>query len=152
MGIPSYIENMETWEKEFEFFDPVKVRFSETDAFGHVNNTVAFVYYEQARINYFEELGMMKSWVTGETMIVTGDLQCDYIRQVKFGEKLQVGVKTTHVGRTSLDMHYMIKNEEGNICMTGRGRIVQINKETGRPSEWEGKVKEKLQGSRILAD
>lgn len=152
MGVPAYIDNLEAWEKEFTFFDPVNVRFSETDAFGHVNNTVAFVYYEQARINYFEHLGMMKSWVMGDTMIVTGDLQCDYIRQVKFGEKLNVGVKTAHIGRTSLDMHYVIKNEKDQICMTGRGRIVQINKNSGKPASWDEQMKEKLESSRVLAE
>ncbi|WP_147803461.1 acyl-CoA thioesterase [Alkalicoccus halolimnae] len=136
MALPAYIENPETWEKEFTFFDSLKVRFSETDAFGHVNNTVAFVYFEQARIHYFEHLGLMKEWVQGPHMIVTGDLQCDYVRQVKFGEELEVGVKAAYVGRTSVDVHYMIKNADGKLCMTGRGRIVQIDKEKGGSAPW----------------
>ena len=45
-----YINEIVSWEEEFEFFYQVKVRFSETDMFGHLNNTVPFTYFEQARI------------------------------------------------------------------------------------------------------
>ena len=32
----SYIEDLMSWSNEFSFFEPVKVRFSETDMFGHL--------------------------------------------------------------------------------------------------------------------
>ena len=38
----SYIEDTQTWASEFTFSVQVPVRFSETDMFGHVNNTVVF--------------------------------------------------------------------------------------------------------------
>jgi len=41
----SYIDNFEQWAAEFDFFIPIKVRFSETDMFGHLNNTVPFIYW-----------------------------------------------------------------------------------------------------------
>ena len=42
-------------------YNPVKVRFGEVDMFGHVNNVVAFTYFEEARIALFKELGFMQS-------------------------------------------------------------------------------------------
>ncbi|CAM3820620.1 acyl-CoA thioesterase [Alkalicoccus chagannorensis] len=145
MGMPAYIQNPAEWQEGFTFFDHARVRFSETDAFGHVNNTVAFVYFEQARINYFQSLGLMQDWMEGESIIVTGDLQCDYHRQVTFGEALTIGVKTASVGRTSIDVHYMVTNEKQELCMTGRGRIVQIHKQTGQSHPWSDAVSAKLQ-------
>ncbi|WP_369678806.1 acyl-CoA thioesterase [Planococcus faecalis] len=35
---------------------PVQVRFSETDMFGHVNNTVPIAYFEFARIEFMKEM------------------------------------------------------------------------------------------------
>lgn len=140
MSLPAYIDNIENWSEEFNFYDTVAVRFSETDAFGHVNNTVAFVYFEQARINYFYSLGLMEEWVKGPFMIVTGDLQCDYRSQVEFGDRLKVGVKIASIGRTSIDVHYLVKNQKNNICMTGRGRIVQVEKKSGSSAPWEKKL------------
>lgn len=140
MALPSYIKEFSTWEKEFQYFDSLQVRFSETDAFGHVNNTVAFVYFEQARIHFFQSIGVMDDWVQGLYMIVTGDLQCDYRKQVVFGETLHVGVKIDYIGTTSIDVHYLIKDSRGEVCMTGRGRIVQVEKATGHSVPWEEKT------------
>lgn len=36
----------------------VNVRFSETDALGHINNTSYFIYLEEARMKFFEALGL----------------------------------------------------------------------------------------------
>ncbi|MFC4737482.1 acyl-CoA thioesterase [Bacillus daqingensis] len=145
MGKPAYIEDEKQWAEEFTFFDEISVRFSETDAFGHVNNTVAFIYFEQARIRFFQHGGLMDEWVNGPYMIVTGDLQCDYIRQITFGETLRVGVKAAKIGRTSVDIHYMVLNEKDELCMTGRGRIVQVDKTTGKPAAWENHLLEKME-------
>ena len=55
----SYIEDTQTWASEFTFSVQVPVRFSETDMFGHVNNTVVFTYLEYARIEYLHTIKLM---------------------------------------------------------------------------------------------
>lgn len=138
MAKPIYIDNLEEWKRSFNYCYPITVRFSETDAFGHMNNCVSFVYFEQARINFFKKIGLAEEWFSkgGETIPVTADLQCDYMKQVFFDDSLQVYVKAETTGKTSVDLHYMIMNEKQEICMTGRGRMVQISKSTGRPVPW----------------
>lgn len=150
----SYIENIENWLKSFQFSTPVKVRFSETDAFGHLNNTKVFVYFEEGRIEFFKEIGLMQQWLSkgGEGIPVTSDLQCDYLRQVYFDDRLLVNVKIASIGTTSIDLHYMIKNGQGEICITGRGRMVQVHKKTGKPMEWDEEMKKKLETSLISAN
>lgn len=138
-----YIGQFETWEKGFEFYNSVKVRFSETDMFGHLNNTVPFTYFEEARIAYFSHLGMMKDWLDDdfETIIVVADLQCDFLQQVFFNEKLKVYVKANSVGNSSVDIHYMVKKEDNTVCFVGRGTIVQISKITGKGVPWKEEIK-----------
>ncbi|SDC25065.1 acyl-CoA thioesterase [Shouchella lonarensis] len=133
MKIPAYIHDLDTWRDSFQFFTPIHVRFSETDAFGHVNNTVAFVYFEQARLQFFERHGLMKQWLKKpmETMIVTADLQCDYIAQMKYGDTIEIGVKVDKLGTSSFDVHYVGLNN-GEVCLTGRGTLVQVDVNTGR--------------------
>lgn len=137
---------MHEWEKSFSFFCPIKVRFSETDAFGHLNNTKAIVYFEEARIEFFKTLGLMEDWIKkdSKTVIVTADIQCNYLKQIYFDERLQAYVKINYIGNSSVDLHYMLKNEKGEICLTGRGTIVQIDKVTGRPKEWDENIKSKV--------
>ncbi len=140
----NYIENEANWEKGFSFYSEVSVRFSETDMYGHLNNTVNFAYMEYARIEYFKHIELMNDWLNpkGEKIPVVADLQCDYVKQVFFDEKLRIYVKANSVGSSSVDIHYLAKNETGEIVFTGRGTIVQIDKKTGKGSKWSESEKE----------
>jgi acyl-CoA thioester hydrolase len=148
MRLPTYISDFERWKEGFTFSKAIRVRFSETDAFGHVNNKNALVYFEDARLEYFSSLGLMQKWASQdfETMIVAADLQCDYIRQIKFDELLSVYVKVEKLGNSSLDLHYLVENQLGEVCLTGRGTIVQVGKESGRAVPWNEEMRQALSG------
>ncbi len=45
------------WLRSFRFALELRPRFCETDALGHVSNTVYTAYWEQARLRYFETIG-----------------------------------------------------------------------------------------------
>ena len=134
----NYIADFPVWVKEFTFSHRIKVRFSETDMFGHLNNTVPFTYFELARIEFFKHKGFMQEWVKieNETIPVVADLQCDFMKQVFFDENLDIYVKANSIGNTSVDLHYMGKKEDGTICFTGRGTMVQMSKKTGKGVPW----------------
>ena len=138
-----YIEDLQTWESEFEFSVEVQVRFSETDMFGHVNNTVVFTYLEFARIEYLKAMGLMGK--EGDIPVVA-DLQCDYVQQMYFDEKITVYVKVAQIGSSSVDIHYLGKNEKSEIVFTGRGTIVQMNVQTGKGVPFTEKEKQLLLG------
>lgn len=145
----SYIGDLTTWEKEFTFYSEVSVRFSETDMYGHLNNTVNFAYFEYARIEYFKHIKLMNDWLNprGEKIPVVADLQCDYVKQVFFDEKLRIYVKANSIGGSSVDIHYMAKNQKDEIVFTGRGTIVQIDRKTGKSAKWTEEEREVFQKS-----
>jgi acyl-CoA thioester hydrolase len=146
----SYIDDYSIWRQSFSFYHPVTVRFSETDMFGHMNNTVPFIYFEEARIEFFKHIGFMQKWTKQDslTIPVVADLQCDFLRQVFFGEKLKIYVKVHHVGNSSVDLHYMARNENDDVCFVGRGTIVQIAKNTGKTFPWSESMREILLDSK----
>ncbi|HEY0394606.1 MAG TPA: acyl-CoA thioesterase [Candidatus Elarobacter sp.] len=45
------------WLRSFRFAHELRPRFCETDALGHVSNTVYTEYWELARLRYFESIG-----------------------------------------------------------------------------------------------
>lgn len=129
----AYIEDAVSWEEEFSFYIPIKIRFSETDMFGHVNNVSPFIYFEEARIEFFKKTGLFKSVTGNESIPIVADLQCDYHEQIFFGETIQMYVKTNKIGNSSLDVHYMALNNKGNVCLTGRGSMVNVDIKSGKP-------------------
>lgn len=148
----NYIEDFESWAKAFSFSVPVQVRFSETDMFGHVNNTVPITYFEFARIEYMKAIGLMQSWLgkDAEFFPVVADIQVDYAKQVFFDEMLQVHVKVAAVGNSSIDLHYWVVNERNETCYTGRGAMVQIAKKTGKGHPWTDEERQLFSADRLI--
>ncbi len=145
-----YIDEIVCWEEECAFFYPVKVRFSETDMFGHLNTTVQFTYFEQARMEYYQSQGFMQDWVRpeNETIPVVAVLQCDYLSQIFYDEDLKIYVKADSIGNSSVDLHYMVKKADGSVCLTGRGTIVQISKKTGKGVPWTEEMRSQFSKSK----
>lgn len=153
MGKLEYIDDIVRWEEEFDFYYSVKVRFSETDMFGHLNNTVPFVYYELARVEYLKTIGLMQKWLRPESELipVVADLQCDFLKQVFFDEELKIYVKANSVGNSSVNLHYMVKKANEEICIAGRGTIVQISKITGKGVAWTDDIRTQFLEDKRLA-
>jgi acyl-CoA thioester hydrolase len=140
----TYIDNFETWKNTFDFYQPIQVRFSETDMFGHLNNTVPFTYFEEARIQFFQHIGLMQKWTekSSDTIPVVASQQCDYLKQVFFGEELKLYVKINQFGNSSMDIHYMAEAKDGSICFVGKSVLVQMSKLTGKGEPWTEELKQ----------
>lgn len=141
-----YIGDFKTWLEEFEFYITVRVRFSETDMFGHVNNTVPFIYFEQARIEFLKEIGVLFDLTNPEPeyIPVIADLQCDFLEQMYFDDEIKVYVKVDRIGNSSVDIHYMATRKDGSVCLTGRSALVKIGRKTGKSVPWTEEEREKL--------
>ncbi len=143
----SYIENFDdTYKKSFSFSYKIKIRFSETDMFGHMNNTAPFTYFEEGRIEFFKSNQMMKKWLSsnGEKIPVVADLQCDFLYQAYFDDIITLFVKINRIGTSSVDLHYLGVNQHGESIFVGRGTVVQISKHTGKSVPWSKSDRECL--------
>ncbi|MBP1968829.1 acyl-CoA thioester hydrolase [Virgibacillus natechei] len=136
---------MEKWRSEFSFFIPIKIRFSETDMFGHVNNVSPFIYFEEARIEFLKSMSVFDDIKQEDTSIpVVADLQCDYHKQMFFDDYINLFVKANYVGSTSIDIHYMALDKDEQVSLTGRGRLVYVEPKTGNPISLTDSMKEEL--------
>lgn len=140
----NYVEDFEAWRSEFSFFTTIKVRFSETDMNGHMNNVSAFIYMEQARIEFLESKGLFKDTLDPEGMMIVADLQCDYHQQMYFNETIKMYVKANHIGTTSVDVHYLAVNEKEEVTLTGRNRLVYLNMKTNKTKPIPKNIKQRL--------
>ena len=134
-------------ETRIFFYIPFKVRFSETDMNGHLNNTVPFVYFETARIEYLHHLGFNEK---RKNIIVVADQQCDYLAQVYFNEKIKVFTKINTIGNSSVDLHYLGEKADGSICFTGRSTIVNFNQATGKAERWTEEERKRFEAAQII--
>lgn len=112
----------------------LRVRFAETDLQGVVHHSVYFVYFEQARVEYFKHLGF-DFWELrrgGDFDITVVEAHCQYLAPAGFDDELEIVVWTSQVRRASFTIEYTIYRGETLIAY---GHTVQaaIDPRTGRP-------------------
>lgn len=108
---------------------PVKVRFSETDALGHISNISYFIYLEEARTELFADLGFgrdINNW-----KIILASASCDFVSQGYYNQKLVVQTAVSRIGNSSFQVVHEIKDaESGELIAKGQASAVHFNFKT----------------------
>lgn len=104
------------------------IRWGDMDAMGHVNNTVYFRYMEQARIEWFVELGAPADadLQCGPVII---NAHCAFLRQLRFPGDIEVTTHVSAIGRTSFETVQEIRRTDTPdvIAATGGAKVVWID-------------------------
>jgi acyl-CoA thioester hydrolase len=105
----------------YKFKTPINIRFSDLDAFGHVNNAVYLTFFEIARTDYFKEI---IQWNWDETNLILGKSEISYLKPLKLGDEIFCYVRTSRIGHSSFDVDYVIvkitETGEEQVCTTGQ--------------------------------
>jgi acyl-CoA thioester hydrolase len=122
-------------KKDFQFYHPFRIRYSEIDGQKVVFNAHYLTYFDTAiteyfrwlpfdYVNHFDQTG--HDFHTARTLI-------DYKAPIRFDEEIEVFVRTARVGRSSLSFALSIYGkDEDQPRATGEVVWVYINLETGK--------------------
>lgn len=115
----------------YKFKTPIYIRFSDLDAFGHVNNAVYLTYFEIARTDYFKEI---IQWNWDETNLILGKSEISYLKPLKLGDQICCYVRTSRIGNSSFDVDYVIvkttETGEEQVCTTGQTVCIHYDYKT----------------------
>jgi len=109
------------------------VRWGEMDAFGHVNNTVYFRWFEDVRIATFDLIGAPTgSGVPSGTGPILATTQCDFVQSVTFPATVAISCRISHVGNSSMKMDHLVEDaDDGTLYARGSCVIVMLDYQTG---------------------
>lgn len=93
--------------EKFKHKVSVKVRFSDLDAMGHVNNATYLSYLEEARIAYYNDV-MMKKPGSLDFNAVVARIEIDYVSQIRLGDMVDIYSRTSKIGTKSSDLEHLI--------------------------------------------
>ena len=110
---------------------PIPLRWSDLDAFNHVNNARYLTFLEQARIAWFETLG--EAWVTDEHAPVLASSTLNYKRPIEYPANIVVELFTARLGNTSVSIGHRIVGEDGSLHCDGQVVAVWIDRRSGKP-------------------
>lgn len=130
-------------------YTTISTRWNDNDVYGHLNNVIYFELFDTAINKYLIESNLLdinKSPVVG--LVV--DNQCTYFSSIKFPENVDVGIKTSKVGRTSVIYEIGIfRKEEEQTSAVGTFIHVYVDKKTNIPAPLTDKMRSALEALQI---
>lgn len=101
---------------------PIELRFSDLDAYGHVNSAVYFTYLETARVKLFADF--FKEVSAQGIFTVVAKAECDFKIPIMLYDKVVVTLWIAKMGRSSFDIDYRLHDDKGTTYATARTTMV----------------------------
>ncbi|MEX2560788.1 MAG: thioesterase family protein [Pirellulales bacterium] len=119
---------------EFPVVVTLPVQWGDQDAFQHVNNTVYFRWFESARIEYMERMGLNDLMDRQRIGAILAAISCNYRRPLTFPDTVHAGARVTRLGRTSLTMEHRLYSEAHKmVAADGESTLVIFDYNSERP-------------------
>lgn len=131
------------------FTEQITPRFSDTDALGHINNTMVPVWFEGARDPIFKlfmpELNLAK-W-----QLILAKIDVSFHEQMFYGEAIEARTYISRIGGASFDVYQELW-QKGLKCASGTAVMVNFDFETQGSLKITEKIREQLEQHFILND
>ena len=119
----------------------IALRWSDMDAFGHVNNVVFLTYLEEARVEMIYAMAVEQAEATGqrpqsllEGGVVVAHSEIDYRRPlVHRYEPVPIDIWVSRIGGASFDLSYEVHDEGGVVYATAMTTIVTYDFQAAAP-------------------
>jgi acyl-CoA thioester hydrolase len=130
---------------DFPVVIEVPVAWGEMDAFGHVNNTVFFRWFESARIAYLAAIDFTAGGGSGAVGPILASTHCRFRRPLAFPDTVRVGARTTDLGEDRFVMEYrLVSLTAGEIAAEGSGVVVSYDYGAARKTPIPLPVRERI--------
>lgn len=117
------------------------VRWGDMDAYGHVNNTVYFRYFEQTRIEWLELMGSRVSPLAPVGPVII-NASCTFFAPVNYPATVVIKMYAGDPGRTSVMTWYQLFVEgEERVYAEGAAKTVWMDTSTGKSAPISAQVR-----------
>jgi acyl-CoA thioester hydrolase len=111
----------------------IPVQWGEMDAYGHVNNTVLFRYFESARVEYLVRCGFARSWEVDRIGAILQSTGCRFRRPLFFPDMAIVAGRSVELEDDRFTMEYAVISESsGEVVAEGAGVVVSYDYDSRR--------------------
>jgi acyl-CoA thioester hydrolase len=124
----------------------IPIRWGDMDAMGHVNNTVYFRYMEQARISWFDGLGVRPSPHGAGPVIINAS--CTFIKQLVYPGAVEVRTYAGRVGNSSFETWLEMRPsyDPGTVYAEGAAKVVWVDFDKGKSTPLPEKIRQIVLG------
>ena len=114
--------------KSYPVVIEIPVVWGDMDAYQHVNNVVYFRLFENARIAYFQELGVLEQMDQTGVGPILASTHCRFKIPLTYPDTVSVGAKVTEIQEDRFVMKYAVaSHRHQKIAAEGEGLVVHFN-------------------------
>ncbi len=137
----------ENFLKQYPVIIETPVAWGEMDAFGHLNNTVYFRYFESARMAYFDRLNVLEYMEATGVGPILASTSSKFRIPLTYPDTVNVGARIAHIESDRFTMEYcVVSRQHQKIAAEGSGVIVSFDykekKKTPIPAEMKKRIEE----------
>ncbi len=129
---------------QFRAWRRFTTRWTDNDAYGHVNNTIFYQWFDSAVNAWLVEQGMLDIG-SGDPIALVVETRCSYFAPLAFPEDVEVGLAVAETGRSSIRYRIGVFGT-GDEKAAAQGEFVHVvvNRADRRPAEIPLEWREKL--------
>lgn len=116
-----------------------KLRYSDTDRQGHINNAVFATFFETGRVEIISQIERHAEVTDRE--FVLARITIDYLQEVHWPGTVTIGSRISRVGTSSLTVEQVIVVDEA-VCARAESVMVQIRTSTRRSEPFDDATRE----------
>jgi acyl-CoA thioester hydrolase len=117
----------------FARFVPIATRWSDNDAYGHLNNVVYYSLFDTAVNAILIEAGLLDP-ITSPIVGLVVETSCRYYSSLTYPDLAEVGVAVEHLGRSSVRYRLGVFKADAPVAAAaGRFTHVYVDRQTNRP-------------------
>lgn len=120
------------------------VLWGELDALGHVNNTVFFRYFEEARIALLDAVGLRAQRDASRVGPILAATSCQFRAPLTHPDTVTCAVWVRQIGTTSFTLDYALHSAAQGLVATGDSVVVNFDYTAGHKRPLAGAVKDAL--------
>ena len=129
---------------DFKAWRKMTTRWADNDAYGHVNNTVYYEWFDSAVNAWMVEQGLLDI-ANGDPIALVVETRCTYAAPLEFPQTVEIGLAVTELGRSSIRYRVGIF-AEGSKSAVAEGEFVHVvvdrasRRPVEIPSDWRSKI------------
>lgn len=128
----------------FRFVHRVPVRFRDLDLGGHAHHSQVFMYIEEARWAYWEDVAGRKGVEAVDYIMAEARIR--WRARILYPDTLAVGVRVDSVGRKHFEMVYEVRSGEGSLLAQAWTTQVMFDYEAGASMAVPAELRDRLEG------
>jgi acyl-CoA thioester hydrolase len=130
---------------QYRHFLQIPTRWADNDAYGHVNNTVYYSYFDTAVNRCLIDAGVLDP-VAGEVIGLVVETHCSYFSELSFPDRVDAGLRVARIGNSSVRYEIgLFRNDETHTSARGHFVHVYVDRIQRRPVALPLPLREVLQ-------